>query len=126
MSLDFPRQAPVKFPGREFLGQTTDATPLTLSELPIEENQVVSVQGIATVNRTNGVDQASFFILSSAFRSGAGPAQVLGVPSIIPHRSDPAIDLLFVASGNSLLIRAQGVVGKDLNWILSYRILPVQ
>jgi len=96
--------------------QTTDAAPITLSALTLEENTAYHVEAVVVAEKADHSQRASYRLSVTAYRTD-GDAVLRGSVTLLhAQKSDPDWDADFTVSGNDLRVTVMGKVDTTVNW----------
>lgn len=108
-------------------GQTTDNTATVIATIPIDDEAVYNIQASLLGIESDNSNRASYVILGSFYRTGAGNAiQIGSTTSIHGVETAPAwTGAAFAVSGVNVQVTAQGAVATTINWQVVNEILEL-
>lgn len=101
--------------------QTTTTSLSTIYTLALSDNTNYLVEARISGRKSDGSKRASFILGCDCYRDGGGSATMVSLPTVIHSvASDNTYAATCVASGNNLLIQANGNTssGETVNWKL--------
>ncbi len=100
---------------------TTDATLTTLLSLALSASRTYWLRAVVVARRTGGTagtaEDGAVYILSAAYKMVAGVPTLIGAATMDFQAEDQVgLDVSFVASGGSVLVRVTGAANNNITW----------
>lgn len=110
---------------QEVIGQTTNATPLTLISIPLLAGQTAILNVIAVARDTSGNVRSS--TKKATIKNVSDTLSIVGlVQDIITPVTDVNISsasFTITTSGTNMLLQATGIAATTINWKISYDLI---
>jgi len=96
---------------------TTDATPTSAARIVLDDENTYIVKAYVSGVKDDGTDRASYEVIATVYRTGAGTATLQGGVTVVhSQESNAAWDATLVVSGNDIQVQVTGVAGTTIVW----------